>query len=147
MFRQSLLLAVATVVFASAGSAYGQDGTAYAHIDLDNGAVQGYYSPRLLGNFQIRSFYLPNYGNFRAVRITSLDNNSPLRDIGLRAGDVITRLDGVQIHNPSELERHAYDTTVRFIKSGSQTVQTSEVYIPYNDNGGSSNDSSNGEAP
>ena len=147
MFRQIKLLAVATLLLAAAGTAYGQGGTAYAQIDPGSGAVQGYYSPRLQGNFQIRNFYLPAYGNFRAVRITSLDYNSPLREIGLRAGDVITRLDGVQIHNLGELERHAYDTTVRYIKAGAQNVQTSEVYLPYSDNGSSSNYPPSGETP
>jgi len=137
MFRRTMSLAVASVLALSASSAFAQGGGASnAPIDPNTGTIQGYYSVRLQGHFQIRDFFVPQYGNFCAVRIASLDQSSPLRQIGLRSGDVITRLDGVRIDNLSELDRHAYDTAVRFIRSGTQFAQTREVYIP--DRGASS---------
>lgn len=132
MFRKINLLVAAVVVALASGSVYAQDsGGGYSIINPNNGTIQGYYSPRLQGHFQLKNFYLPKYGNFVAVRIASLDPDSPLRQIGLIAGDVVTRLDGVQIRSLAELEVHAYDTGVRYIKAGSQYVQSAEVYIPY----------------
>jgi S1-C subfamily serine protease len=128
-----MLLTVPVVLALAADSvrAQGRD-----VINPNTGAVEGYYSVRLQGHFQIRNLYVPQYGNFRAARITSLSQSSPLRDIGLRSGDVITRLDGVRVDNLRELDCHAYNTSVRFIRSGTQYAQTLEVYIP--DRGASS---------
>ena len=132
MIRKVLTLFVLLASLGAIDNASAQSGgAAYAPINPNTGAVQGYYSGRLRGYFQLRNFHLPQYGGFVAVRIASLDSDSPLREIGLRPGDVVTRLDGIAISNLSELERHAYDTTVRFIRAGTQYVQSAEVYIPF----------------
>ncbi|MGC4007271.1 MAG: hypothetical protein QM811_30740 [Pirellulales bacterium] len=95
--------------------------------------VGGYWSPTLKAQFRVEQFFLPQHGQFVGVRLTSEPAwNSPLRTLGLQAGDVITRLDGVRVDNTAQLENHYGWTNVRFIKTGSQTVRIGDVYIPSN---------------
>lgn len=78
---------------------------------------------------------------FWGARIVGLDPASPLQDLGLRVGDVITRLDGLKIstgmhqHGPHggyhmpELDRHFGLTEVRYIFSGTQYVNVGTVLL------------------
>ena len=89
-----------------------------------------YFSPRLGARFLIQQMHLPQFGSFWAARIVSVPEfDSPLRQLGLDEGDVITRLDGIPVMNTRELERHILDTGVRFIKAGSQTVVRGTMFI------------------
>jgi hypothetical protein len=89
-----------------------------------------YYSPRLGARFLIQQMYLPQFGSFWAARIVSQPEfNSPLRQLGLDEGDVITRLDGLPVINTMELERHILQTGVRFIHAGEQVVHKGTMFI------------------
>lgn len=95
--------------------------------------VGGSYSQALGAEFRVETFNLPAFGQFIGVRLVSAPNwNSPLRNLGLQAGDVITRLDGVRVTNLTELENHYSWTEVRYIKTGSQTVRISSIFINNN---------------
>lgn len=93
-----------------------------------------YFSPRLGARFLVQQMYLPQFGNFWAARIVSEPAwDSPLRQLGLEEGDVITRLDGLPVMNTQELERHVLDTGVRYIKAGTQQVVQAKMFIqPHN---------------
>lgn len=78
--------------------------------------------------------------SFWGARITSVDQFSPIRALGVRPGDVITRLDGIPIGNgiqqtqngewiAPELDRHFGDTEVRFIISGTNKVNIGKIMI------------------
>lgn len=89
-----------------------------------------YFSRKLGARFLVQQMYLPQFGNFWAARIVSEpEMNSPLRQLGLEQGDVITRLDGIPVMNTQELERHILDTGVRFIRAGGQNVFKGTMYI------------------
>jgi hypothetical protein len=89
-----------------------------------------YFSPRLGCRFLIQPMFLPQFGNFLGARIVSEPElASPLRQLGLDEGDVITRLDGLPVTNVQELERHILDTGVRFIHAGEQVVHKGTMFI------------------
>lgn len=93
-------------------------------------AFDSQFSPRLKATFVIRTFQLPGTNQFRAVRLTSdPEFGSPLQTLGLRQGDVITRLDGIPVTNFAELENHFAQTTVRFIRQGTVQVQNGTIFI------------------
>lgn len=54
---------------------------------------------------------------------------SPLDQLGLELGDVVTWLDGVPLHCYRELDCHAHHTHVRYIKTGTRTVRNASVHI------------------
>ena len=90
----------------------------------------GSYSPSLGAEFRVETFNLPAFGQFTGVRLVSVPSfDSPLRNLGLQPGDVITRLDGVRTDNLNELENHYSWTQVRYIKTGSQTVRIANILI------------------
>ena len=92
--------------------------------------VGGSYSPSLGAEFRVENFFLPAFGQFTGVRLVSVPSfDSPLRNLGLQPGDVITRLDGVRTDNLNELENHYSWTQVRYIKTGSQTVRIANILI------------------
>lgn len=98
--------------------------------------IGGSYSPALGAEFRVENFFLPAFGQFTGVRLVSAPNwNSPLRKLGLQAGDVITRLDGVRVDNLGELENHYSWTEVRYIKTGSQMVRIGNIFINNNSGG------------
>lgn len=76
---------------------------------------------------------------FWGARITSMDPSSPLKALGVRNGDVITRLDGLKISRNMkkvrgiwqlpELERHFGRTEVRYIISGTSRVRIGDIVI------------------
>ena len=57
------------------------------------------------------------------------EQGSPLAQLGLRQGDVITRLDGIPASNLQQLEKNILDTTVRFVRAGSYAVQEGTIMI------------------
>ncbi len=67
------------------------------------------------------------------ARIVSVPGpRSPLRQLGLRVGDVITRLDGIpfsSLNDYDELEDHFGPTYVRYIRSGTSTVREGLVHL------------------
>jgi hypothetical protein len=88
------------------------------------------YSPKLGASFQIEKMQIPGY-KFTAARLMSKPvEGSPLEKAGFAEGDVITRLDNSRVDNLAELERHERDTSVRYIKAGTTTVQLAKIYIP-----------------
>jgi hypothetical protein len=70
-----------------------------------------------------------------------MDPTSPLAGLGLRIGDVVTRLDGIRISrhmyraSPGaewtipELDRHYGGTEVRYIFTGTQTVNVGWIVL------------------
>ncbi|MDR2116158.1 MAG: hypothetical protein LBP87_07240 [Planctomycetaceae bacterium] len=89
-----------------------------------------YYSPKLGTTFIIQNMKIPGY-TFTAARLTSNPiEGSPLNTIGLRKGDVITRLDNAAVDSLEELERHEKNTLIRYIKTGTTKVQLAKIYIP-----------------
>ena len=97
-----------------------------------------YYSPRLKARFLLQQMSIPGH-NFWGARIVDMDWNSPLRNIGLNVGDVVTRLDGVRVSTGMyqqndfstgmqfwaipQMEKHYSFTHVRFIRTGTTMVQ------------------------
>jgi hypothetical protein len=93
----------------------------------DNG---GTYSTKLGASFRIEKIQIPG-NRFTAARLLSDPvEGSPLEKLGLRKGDVITRLDDSAVDNFSELDRHMKNTLVRYIKTGTTKVQLASAYIP-----------------
>ncbi len=89
-----------------------------------------YFSPRLGARFLIQPMFLPQFGQFFGARLVSLpEPGSPLLQLGLSEGDVITRLDGLPVRDTWELERHVLETSVRFIRDGEQVVRRGTMYI------------------
>ncbi|MDR0609427.1 MAG: hypothetical protein LBG58_04910 [Planctomycetaceae bacterium] len=92
--------------------------------------ASGYYSPKLGAMFIIQNMKIPGY-TFTAARLISNPiEGSPLDVIGLRQGDVITRLDNEAVDSLEELERHEKNTLIRYIKTGTTKVQLAKIYIP-----------------
>lgn len=104
-------------------------------------ASGSYYSPNLRAKFQLKVMDIPGH-QFWGARIVSIQSNSPLRQIGLRVGDVITRLDGIRVSDgrhqhfgPNgdtywaipQMEQHYSITQVRFIKTGETQVRNANV--------------------
>lgn len=108
--------------------------------------VQGggaYYSPTLRGHFRAQWLFMQQGGRqfrFWGARIVHLEFNSPLRQIGLSPGDVITRLDGVSVARGMfrqdggpwqmvQMERHFGRTEVRYIARGTNMVQIGDMML------------------
>ena len=91
---------------------------------------EGAYSPTLKASFHIENMQIPGH-RFTAARLVSDPlPDSPLNSIGLRRGDVITRLDNSPADTLAELERHDKNTRIRYIKTGTTKVLLANVYIP-----------------
>lgn len=96
-----------------------------------------YYSNALRASVIVRSFV--RFGNQRfygAVLASNPDFGSPLRDIGLRQGDIITRLDGIPVQDYQELENHYAETTVRYLRGVNGPIYNGTIYIQTNSGGG-----------
>ena len=90
----------------------------------------GAFSPKLGASFCIENMQIPGY-KFTAARLMSDPlSDSPLNSIGLRKGDVITRLDDSPADSLAELERHDKNTAIRYIKTGTTKVLLANIYIP-----------------
>jgi hypothetical protein len=89
-----------------------------------------YFSPRLGARFLIQPMFLPQFGHFYGARLVSMpEPGSPLLQLGLSEGDVITRLDGWPVMDTWELERHIFETSVRYIRAGEQVVRRGTMDI------------------
>jgi len=92
--------------------------------------ADGAYSPKMGASFTIESMQIPGY-SFTAARLTCDPvEGSPLHDIGLREGDVITRIGGTPVDALQVLEKHERDTEIRYIKAGTEKVLLATIYIP-----------------
>ncbi|MCA9087777.1 MAG: hypothetical protein KDA90_03985 [Planctomycetaceae bacterium] len=114
--------------------------------------LAGYYSDTLKGEFLAQWMKITDARGkvylFWGARILSLDPNSPLKTISLRAGDVVTRLDGDPIwigmtrknrkapYQLVEMENHYGPTAVRFIFKSTQQVQELNVNLGPQGGGG-----------
>ena len=95
-------------------------------------AQQGTFSPTLGAWFRIENMQIPGH-RFTAARLTSDPlPDSPLNRLGLRHGDVITRLNDIPANSLRELERPRGHTTVRYIKTGTVQVLLGNTFIPTN---------------
>ncbi|GHT17958.1 hypothetical protein FACS1894189_4880 [Planctomycetales bacterium] len=95
-----------------------------------SGTAGGSYSPKLGASFRIEKMQIPGY-KFTAARLTSDPvEGSPLNKVGLRKGDVITRLDDSAVDSLGELESHEKNTLMRYIKTGTTKVQLAQIYVP-----------------
>lgn len=87
------------------------------------------YSRKFHVQYQIQTISIPGY-TFQAARILSAPRpGSALDRIGVGYYDVITRLDGIPVNTPGEMDRHFGPTQVRFIKTGTTWVQEATVYL------------------
>jgi hypothetical protein len=102
-----------------------------------------YYSATLRGHFRAQWMFIRHQGrqiNFWGARIIHLDPDSPVRQLGLSPGDVITRLDGVPVARGMfreddgpwqivQMERHFGRTEVRYIHRGTNWVNVGDMML------------------
>jgi hypothetical protein len=102
-----------------------------------------YRSAALRGEFLAQRMFIIQGGRrieFWGARIVRMTADSPLRQLGARAGDVVTRLDGTPIWANMfrrsdgawqivELERHFGNTEVRWIAQGTHRVRVGTMNI------------------
>lgn len=101
-----------------------------------------YKSQRWLASFYLEErLQIPGSPVFSAGRIVEIQPGSPLQQIGLNVGDVVTRLDGTRVADGKwpnqqgcfwmlpELERHFGMTRIRFIRRGTATVEEPTVNL------------------
>jgi len=103
----------------------------------------GYYSQRLGAKLNLQWMSIPGF-TFWGARIVQLSPDSPLNQIPLQPGDVITRLDGTKISDGKywigttsssgywslpECEQHFGRTQVRFIRQGEQQAQNGYINL------------------
>lgn len=91
--------------------------------------IIGYYSPSLRGFFAVRWFRRGPFVFPGAKLLGEVDFDSPLNRLGLRSGDIITRLDDRRVRDYDELERHYADTSVRYIRQSTGNVRVGMIYI------------------
>lgn len=117
---------------------YLEDGTTRAYQ-----INRSYRSPNLRANFLAQWMFIRQNGRivkFWGARIVRLEADSPLRSLGVRTGDVITRLDGVPVWKGMfkeegqpwqliQLEEHYGQTEVRFIIQGTQQVRVGQINL------------------
>lgn len=125
-------LATLCVAFAASSSGFADEGNVHRQLVEGNpyNNQLAYFSPRLGARFTIQTVQISGFSPFRAARIVSRpEQGSPLAQLGLRQGDVITRLDGIPVSNLQELEQHILDTTVRFVRAGTKGVHEGTIMI------------------
>jgi hypothetical protein len=132
--RNAAVMILSVITFSAASQVApaqdGHGGEQKHRTTIDDNGQLAYFSPRLGARFVIQRITLPQHGTFNAARLVSEpEPDSPLLQIGLRQGDVITRLDGTPVTITRELERHILETTVRYIRAGKSTVQQGQVFI------------------
>jgi len=106
-------------------------------------APAGYRSHTLRGSFKMQWMYIVQRGRmvtFWGARIVSLETDSPVWQLGVRPGDVLTRLDGVPLWRGMrrgrdgewdipEMERHYGATEVRYIRQGQHIVRVGQMIL------------------
>lgn len=113
-----------------------------------------YYSDKLGANFIAEWMYIRQNGRrvtFWGARIVGIDDDSPLHDLGVSFGDVITRLDGVRINTGMyrtrdrqgnvywalpELDEHYGRTEFRYIRTGTNEVLIDTIRLGGGGGGG-----------
>ncbi|TWT95196.1 hypothetical protein Pla108_33390 [Botrimarina colliarenosi] len=139
---KSLLAVAFLLAFAGASSAQ-QLGVPINSTEARDAALERlrrgevYESQRWRARFHLdEALQLPQFQGivFAGARIVEIEEDSPLSQLGLKVGDVITRLDGTKIDTgrwPNQdgcywmmpqFERHYGLTTVRFVRSGTTQV-------------------------
>jgi len=102
-----------------------------------------YRSATLKGRFKMQWMYIIQRGQMRTfwgARIVQLDPDSPVWQLGVRPGDVLTRLDGVPLWRRMykgrdgvwqipEMERHYGLTEVRYIRQGGHIVRVGQMLL------------------
>lgn len=105
--------------------------------------ASGYRSHTLRGTFRMQWMYIVQRGRmvtFWGARIISLEADSPVWQLGVRPGDVLTRLDGVPLWRGMrrgrdgewdipEMERHYGATEVRYIRQGQHIVRVGQMVL------------------
>lgn len=117
----------------------------------------GFRSKKLKGEFLGKPMYVQINGQsypFWGARAVVLDQDSPLRKLGMVEGDVLSRLDGMYLNNGKflqngiwqmpELEAHYGLTDVKWIKQGTHRVNIGQIVI---DSGRQGNPGGRGPAP
>jgi len=125
-------LAAMLVTLTVARSGYADEGMTNRQLVVGNPYDNqlAYFSPRLGARFAIQKVQIGGYSPARIARLVSRpEPGSPLAQLGMRQGDLITRLDGVPVSNLQQLEQHILDTNVRFVRAGSHTVQEGVIMI------------------
>ncbi len=106
-------------------------------------APSGYRSHTLRGTFKMQWMYIVQRGRmvtFWGARILSLEPDSPVWQLGVRPGDVLTRLDGIPLWRGMrrgrdgewdipEMERHYGATEVRYIRQGQHIVRVGQMIL------------------
>ena len=93
------------------------------------------FSPNLGAWFRIERMQIPGHV-FTAARLTSEPlPDSPLNRLGLRRGDVVTRLNDNPVNTLAELDRHVGNSSIRYIKTGTTRVLLGNIVIPANVDG------------
>ena len=101
--------------------------TAYEGLPIEGESL---YSPKIGASFRIEYMQIPGYC-FTAARLTSDPvEGSPLHEIGLQEGDVITRLNGISVDSLDVLDRHVGNMEIRYIKANTTRVLLTRIYIP-----------------
>lgn len=89
------------------------------------------YVEQLGTQFSIRRMQIPNFAPFdAAVLLNDPPIGSPLYRIGLRKGDAISRVNEVKIVDMNDFDYAQGETSFRYIKNGSTTVQSATVIVP-----------------
>ncbi len=102
----------------------------------------GFRSKKLKGEFIGKPMYVEINGQsypFWGARAVVLDQDSPLRKLGMVEGDVLSRLDGMYLNNGKhmqngiwhmpELDAHYGLTDVKWIKQGTHRVNIGQIVI------------------
>lgn len=123
------------------------DGSSPVNSQFNNGGRirinNGYYSASLRGHFMAQWMYIIYQGRrheFWGARIMHLDYDSPVRQLGVNPGDVLTRLDGIPVWRGMnrisgqpwqmpELDNHFGRTEVRFLLRGTNQVRVGDMML------------------
>lgn len=98
-------------------------------------APAGRYSEKLHAHFAVEYVNVGGY-YFEAARLTANPlPGSPLNSLGLRSGDIISRLDNRRVTSYWELENHYSNTSVRYFSQSAGRFLDGQIFIP-NSNGG-----------
>ena len=91
---------------------------------------EGLYSIKMGASFRLERIQIPGYRLTAALLTSDPVEGSPLDIIGLRKGDVITRLGRTPVNTLDVLEQHERGTEIRYIKANTTRVRLNRIYIP-----------------
>ena len=88
------------------------------------------FSPKMGALFRLEHMEIPGY-SFTAARLSHDPlEGSPLYELGLQKGDVITRVGGTPVDALEVLEQHEKEVGIRYIKADTTRVMLANIYIP-----------------